>query len=778
MTDLKNQVFQTYFTVGLALYLEPLPRLMYETVSSEDAQNPEDERNAGHGKRLEPLLKTFPVQSFETLENIASDPRLSENVEAWKKLLILLDAADMDPHFGGLRQFFDSRRPHEQHDVKDDEEEEMETLPRSLEHRLSFRAPRSTPRIQWNRRPTVSGGEASSPSSRSMLGSLRRSQRRVTQERKQRQLDMFDLWVDSNESKQCIRFNVRLDLHNVHLARARDIHGTIENAPEDTSSFLHPLDTTCKGSQDMETQDELSPSGSHMSRRSFIHRMLDRGVHRMSNSHDKHFDNQSDYPMQETMDSDEEHVGSPFSPQAQMGRRFSAASSAARSLGTNGAKAADLGRVVEDSPFEPSEHISTAHRSADLQSGGLPPPNVPFVTEGEDFLQLLRRATKFSDNHACLTGDKDPLPMILTRAMAEAFGWEGIMHLCYGKDSVCEKEQIFAPLGQAAYLESHRKQKYNAVLSWRNNVVNEVGSVPRPDEIDFQEQTLHTDVGELPSLHSQSSVSSNHESVNVGTSDAYPHTRFIFTRTWNDWMLLFSSISSWISEYETTRVRAGLAHEFGLEPVFQTPCVSQRGFVSNELPSVCVEDDALSSANGFWRLPGIPGALRSESNQEHMDYRWSRSKLHSSQVGTPAVMSMAGAQFYFMQLSSKSWVHLGSWELSYLNRCIFHSIIAEQRFPPPGDAVALEMPATEVSKTHTIQCPYPTPDGACNAMEWRQWLHSLHDGQIIAPAVSWQGWWVLIAMLNGGDRTGRSYDLQLRAPGDLVENPDSTIVYL
>lgn len=779
MTDLRDQVFQAYFTIGLALRLEPLPNLFYETVPADDSQNPQDERNVGHGKRLEPRLETFSTQSFETLQNIASDPRLSESVEAWKKLFVLLDAADADPHFGGLRQFFDSRRPHEQHEQGDDEEEDMEALPRSLQHRLSFRAARSTPRIQWNRRPTVSGGEDSSAHGRPLLGSLRRGQGMATQDRKLKELDMFELWVGPSESPKCIRFNVRLDLHNVHLAPAREIHGNIENSvPSETLTTLHPLDTLCKGSENAEVQDEISPSGTHTSKRSFMHRVFDRGIRRMSASSGKHQAEQLEHPTQETMESDEDHVDSLVSPQAQIGRRTSVASSATRSHGTSGMKAADLECVVEDSPFEPSEHVSMAHPSADMHDDEVHTPHVPFVAEGEDFLHLLRRATSFVDGTACPTGDADPLPMILTRAMAEAFGWEGIMHLCYGKDSMCEKEQVFVPLGQAAYLESSRKQKYNAVLSWRKNVVNEDGSVPRPDESEHQEQTLPADMDELRSLPSRSSLESIRETMAERASEAYPPTRFIFTRTWNDWMLLFSSISSWISEYETTRVRACLAQEFGLDPILRSPCALQMGYTSQNIPPACVQDDAVNSANGFWRLPGIPAALRFESHREHMDYRWARTKLHSSQMGTPAVMSLAAAQFYFMQLSTKPWVYLGSWELAYLNQCIFHSIIVEQRFPPPGGSAALEMPATEASKANTIQCPYPSPDGTCNAMQWKEWLRSLRDGQIISPAVSWQGWWVLISVLNGGDRSGRSYDLHLRAPGDLVESLDPTIVYL
>lgn len=784
MTDLADQIFESYFTVGLASHLEPLPSLLYEIVATDDSQKAEDERNAGPGKRLNPRLETYHTQSFETLKRMASNPNVSESVEAWKKLLILLDVADADPHFEGLRQFFDSRSSlQEQNDQWEEEEEDMEILPRSFEHRLSFRAPRSTPRVQWNRRPTVSGGEVSSHPARSMLGSLRRSQRRVTQERKKRQRDMFELWVGPEESKRCVRFNVRLDLHNVHLAPARESpEAAVENhTHHQGSNTLHPLDTfgDIKGSENHEAQEELSPVGSHMSKRSFMHRMLDRGIRKRSNSSGWQHDEHTDYPTHATVESDEEHLDSPSSPQVQMGRRLSAASSIERSQGTSGAKAADLECVVEDSPFEPSEYISTANRTTDVPVGGRHAPHIPFVKEGEDFMHLLRLATSFANGNAWPIGDQDPLPMIVTRAMAEAFGWEGIMHLCYGKDSLCEKEQVFAPLGRAAYLESNRKQKYNAVLSWRNNVVNEDGSVPRPDEEpEHREQASSADVGELSSLPSRSSQDSIHENLGDGPSNARPPARFIYTRTWNDWMLLFSSISSWISEYETTRVCAGLAHEFGQEPIYQNPSCMHLAPLPQAMPPVCVEQDALNSAHGFWRLPGVPGALRSESLQEHMDYRWARTKLHSSQVGTPAVMLLASAQFYFMQLASKPWVHNGSWELMYLNQCIFHSIIAEQRFPPPGHAVALEMPTTGASQAHTIQCPYPSPDGACNPLEWRQWLHSLRDGEIIAPAVSWQGWWVLIAVMNGGDRSGRSYDLQLRAPGDLVENPEPSTVYL
>ena len=55
---------------------------------------------------------------------------------------------------------------------------------------------------------------------------------------------------------------------------------------------------------------------------------------------------------------------------------------------------------------------------------------------------------------------------------------------------------------------------------------------------------------------------------------------------------------------------------------------------------------------------------------------------------------------------------------------------------------------------------------------------ALQDGQVIVPAVSWQGWWTLLAVLNGADRSGREFDLQVRAPGDPVHPEEFGSIYL
>ena len=75
-------------------------------------------------------------------------------------------------------------------------------------------------------------------------------------------------------------------------------------------------------------------------------------------------------------------------------------------------------------------------------------------------------------------------------------------------------------------------------------------------------------------------------------------------------------------------------------------------------------------------------------------------------------------------------------------------------------------------------CPYPSTSGAWDPVEWRSWLGTLQDGQVIVPTVSWQGWWTLLAVLNGADRSGREFDLQVRAPGDPVHPEEFGSIYL
>lgn len=99
--------------------------------------------------------------------------------------------------------------------------------------------------------------------------------------------------------------------------------------------------------------------------------------------------------------------------------------------------------------------------------------------------------------------------------------------------------------------------------------------------------------------------------------------------------------------------------------------------------------------------------------------------------------------------------------------CVFHSPIVAHRFPPPGWGAVLDeqtfQPETPQGRARANLCPMPTEEGAWQSQAWREWLASLKEGQILVPAVAWQAWWTLIAILNGADRSGRAYDLQFKS---------------
>lgn len=140
------------------------------------------------------------------------------------------------------------------------------------------------------------------------------------------------------------------------------------------------------------------------------------------------------------------------------------------------------------------------------------------------------------------------------------------------------------------------------------------------------------------------------------------------------------------------------------------------------------------------------------------------------------VLSTASAQFILQQLSTKPWVFQSSWELVYLDDCVFQSNLVQTRFPPPGDSVAPPIGSNESHRC--IACPNPSPDGAWDALEWRVWLSTLQAGQVIVPAVSWQGWWTLLALLNGADRTDRPLDLQMRSQNEPAATLDQSSIYI
>lgn len=367
---------------------------------------------------------------------------------------------------------------------------------------------------------------------------------------------------------------------------------------------------------------------------------------------------------------------------------------------------------------------------------------------GDELLPLLRVAVHYSAGSAWRYGDQDPLPVILMQAWADAVGWEGIMHLCYGQHSASQTEHVYSALGRAADISLHQREKHDAVLSWLDKM-------------------QHGD--QEPKPQASWDTTSKAPVASVGQRSAPGHTR-----TWDDWQRLFSSLSSWVSEYETARVRACLAHEYGKEPAYST----RPNHVHANIPP-SVAQDMLQGAHGFWRLDGIPDALRQpDTQQEHMDYRWARSRLESRQIGTPLVLATAAVQFCLKQLSSASWVYRSAWELDYLDGCILQSSIMRERFPPPGESPAPSLDPANATRDRHVPCPYPSTSGAWDPVEWRSWLGTLQDGQVIVPAVSWQGWWTLLAVLNGADRSGREFDLQVRAPGDPVHPEEFGSIYL
>ncbi|KAL4399127.1 hypothetical protein ACI68E_003500 [Malassezia pachydermatis] len=788
MDPSEDDIVQSYFTVGLAEHLEPLPQLLYEIVQdTSEAGDSDDDMSVGQGQRLRPQLRTFAPAPLSSLKSKVSVPVNRECIKIWSKLLVMLDGADADPHFWHLRQFFDARiHAPEQARQDADEEEEADTHPSPLERRSSMRSTGfRAPKIQWSRRPTISTVEEIQPM-RSFLGSIRRgSTRRPIQEADVPRTDMYEIWVGTETERKCIHFPVRLDLHSVGLANPRMQSAASEQRA--TAEKGRTNDTAYQSvAHDMGKSLDESVAGSmtasQTSRRSFMHRMLDRGFRRGSQASGASvpgwihgMEDVQDIPTNALDDSDDEH-GDAVSPLVRNfhHRRASVASSAARSHAVALPKTSELGRVEEGTTFEPSEQVSSVqHRSDPSEAKSIPP-----IAEGEDFLSLLRKACSYATGPHWLSGDSDPLPAIIMFAMADAFGWEGILHLCYGKDSMCDREQVFASLGRAAYMESHRKQKYEAVLSWRKNIVSNANENFMADNGVLDTMPSEPPVDDVESVSTRRSLLSEQGAEESEKESSHQRARHTFARTWDDWKTLFTSLSAWVSEYETVRVQTGLAHEYGQEPTFTVPSPSHLPRLTLQSPPLCVEQDALQGAYGFWRLSGIPAALRLESHHEHMDYRWSRAKLRSSQLGTPMVLGVAGVQFMFRQLSSSAWVYNSAWELTYLDDCIFQSPIVRTRFPPPGDHALSSADGYDTVANRTVECPYPNTEGTWAALDWKQWLSTLYAGQILVPTVSWQGWWTLVAVLNGADRSGRAFDLQLRAPGEPLSSLDHASVYL
>ncbi|PWN88286.1 hypothetical protein FA10DRAFT_268489 [Acaromyces ingoldii] len=294
-------------------------------------------------------------------------------------------------------------------------------------------------------------------------------------------------------------------------------------------------------------------------------------------------------------------------------------------------------------------------------------------------------------------------------------------------------------------------------------------------------------------------------------------------RTWDDWSRLSVSMASWVQEYEKCRVRNGLAREYATDPPWadeEEEHQQDSGFVeastklptrkdsgtSLEVPSsagegsllyantppaqaqvpLCVRTDAVQGNHGYRRRHGIPEGLPlGPDGQEMGDYRWARSKLKPRHFATSMILSTTSLSYFFGQLASSPWVHTSSWELDYLEMCVFKSPFLAQRFPPPGPTIARDDQSFQPSPSspeaaRAKPCPNPTLEGWWNPSDWVEWLGQVKEGMIISPAVSFQAWWTLIAALNGADGSGRNFNLQVKAydePFDhLLKDHDS--VYL
>ncbi|CBQ73433.1 conserved hypothetical protein [Sporisorium reilianum SRZ2] len=480
-------------------------------------------------------------------------------------------------------------------------------------------------------------------------------------------------------------------------------------------------------------------------------------------------------------------------------------------------------------------------------------------------------------------GDVDPLPISLASALGEALGWEGIMHLCYGKGSRAAAEGNHAALGKAAALDQANKMHERSVQAWRTGVASAGTSPPSKNEnlpslLDLGEgnalagsltQKLNLDPAdtELEATNHASVLERLHEKAPLrsstvpqpvdtaqvfgsndgGAADAgWSQAALLFghkvnqTRTWQHWQALFKSIKGWIDEYEKSRVRAGLAREIGLDPPIQQTnanksvegsegggssitisaplhidptnadlqvplTVGSPPAASTEVLKVatdkvdsamlskvlgtslsispCVLADATNRSYGFRRRAGIPEGLPlGPENEETIDYTWSRKRLSVEHFATALTISCDSALHYLGQLDTSQWPYRSAWELDYLEMCVFKAPLVADRFPPPGEAV---VPASQSYRPapgtpdRSRVCPNPDADGAWDADVWKRWLHSIREGDIIVPAIAWQAWWTLISVLNGADRTGRSYDLQVKSLEEPFEAlTDLSAVYL
>ena len=464
-----------------------------------------------------------------------------------------------------------------------------------------------------------------------------------------------------------------------------------------------------------------------------------------------------------------------------------------------------------------------------------------------------------------LCGSSDPLSISFACALSPSLGWKRVMELCYGRESQCERAGMFESLSKAAELNGKQENDSSKVRNWAqavstssvpNHPSGEEGGLPtaqfrdRSDNSGGDQEPVEmlSSVDALPpmehaggtfvvgspamddDLAPSESISVQGDTVGPGkqtklakwmnripgrsastpAEDVQPD---LFSsldqrskekgRTWQDWAALMASIGAWMEEYETSRIRSGMARELDREP--STDVHTRRhdsGFVeagqvdkeadrvvyaskaSYQVPR-CVALDALEADHGFRRRHGIPEGLPAgPDGQEMGDYRWARSKLSCGHFATSLLLATNSLSYFFSQLATSEWTYNSSWELDYLEMCVFHSQIISTRFPSPGpsivpyDQVYQPRKDDEEGNRRAMTCPYPR-DNAWHADEWLRWLRRVHSGTILVPAVSWQAWWTLIAVLNGADGSGRALDLQVKAaeePFAALDDMDSIYI--
>ena len=515
-------------------------------------------------------------------------------------------------------------------------------------------------------------------------------------------------------------------------------------------------------------------------------------------------------------------------------------------------------------------------RSLDLDRSPLPPPAASNPIDASFKLGASLAQNSGEEQEAWWPcGDVDPLPVCLASALGQALGWEGIMHLCYGKGSQAARQGNYVALGKAAALDQANKVHERSVLAWRSGVASASTSPPRVDPLSSLHEpgssNLASLTGSLTQKLNLDPADSSLEATNnaslldrlaekapqrsstvpgatdmpsaaadksTGMGEGWSRTPLLFgtkvnrSRTWQHWQALFKSIKVWIDEYEKTRVRGGLAREIGLDRPVEQPTATEDSTLTLSTPigvspaspdvqvplvvgsppapstevltvprdkvdastlskvlgtslsiSPCVLADATNRAHGFRRRTGIPEGLPlGPEDEETIDYTWSRKKLSVEHFATALTISCDSALHYFGQLSTCDWLHRSAWELDYLEMCVFKSPLVADRFPPPGEAVVLASQSyrpAEGTQDRSRLCPNPDEAGAWDPDTWKQWLASIREGDIIVPAIAWQAWWTLISVLNGADRTGRCYDLQVKTPEEPFEAlTDLNAVYL